>query len=139
LPRFDANVSILGVIKDPDGIAAATHEYDTLANYIRESGTYALNDAVSHSAIYTDFETDLVNYGQRFYSPSLGRFINKDPIEEAGVLNLYGFCGNNGVNSFDYLGSRENDNSNVLDFIYRIPHWRNGCSRHVGENSFGSN
>jgi RHS repeat-associated protein len=42
--------------------------------------------------------------GHRFYSPSLGRFINKDPIEEQGGLNLYGFCGNNGVNRWDYLG-----------------------------------
>jgi hypothetical protein len=34
----------------------------------------------------------------------LGRFINKDPIEEQGGLNLYGFCRNNGVNRWDYLG-----------------------------------
>ena len=26
--------------------------------------------------------------GHRFYSPSLGRFINKDPIAEQGGLNL---------------------------------------------------
>jgi len=38
------------------------------------------------------------NHGSRYYSPSLGRFINRDPIEEAGGLNLYGFCGNDGVN-----------------------------------------
>jgi len=42
--------------------------------------------------------------GQRYYSPSLGRFINKDPIEEQGGLNLYGFCGNNSVNRWDILG-----------------------------------
>jgi hypothetical protein len=46
----------------------------------------------------------LVYYGHRYYSPTLGRFINKDPIEEQGGLNLYGFCGNNGVNRWDYLG-----------------------------------
>jgi RHS repeat-associated protein len=43
--------------------------------------------------------------GRRYYSPSLGRFITKDPIEEAGGLNLYGFCGNNAVNSYDVLGN----------------------------------
>ncbi len=43
--------------------------------------------------------------GQRYYSPSLGRFINHDPIEEQGGLNLYGFCGNNGVNGWDVLGN----------------------------------
>jgi hypothetical protein len=34
----------------------------------------------------------------------MGRFINRDPIEEAGGLNLYGFTGNDGVNRRDWLG-----------------------------------
>jgi hypothetical protein len=46
----------------------------------------------------------LVYFGHRYYSPSLGRFINRDPIKEAGGLNLYGFCGNDGVNRLDILG-----------------------------------
>ena len=49
-------------------------------------------------------ETGLVYYGQRYYSPALGRFINQDPIQEAGGLNLYAFCGNDGVNRYDVLG-----------------------------------
>ena len=44
------------------------------------------------------------NYGRRYYNPSQGRFVGRDPIEEQGGLNLYGFCGNNGVNRWDYLG-----------------------------------
>jgi RHS repeat-associated protein len=43
--------------------------------------------------------------GHRYYSPSLGRFINRDPIEEQGGINLYGFCRNNSVNKWDYLGN----------------------------------
>lgn len=46
----------------------------------------------------------MVYYGLRYYSPTLGRFINKDPIEEQGGLNLYGFCFNNAVNAWDVLG-----------------------------------
>ena len=49
--------------------------------------------------------TGLVYYGHRFYSPSLGRFINRDPIEEQGGLNLYGFCGNDAINGYDVLGN----------------------------------
>jgi len=44
--------------------------------------------------------------GRRYYSPSQGRFMGRDPIEEAGGLNLYGFCRNNGVNFWDYLGMK---------------------------------
>jgi RHS repeat-associated protein len=49
-------------------------------------------------------ETGLVYYGRRYYDPSCGRFLGRDPIEETGGLNLYGFVGNNGVNRWDYLG-----------------------------------
>jgi len=42
------------------------------------------------------------------YESASGRrlFLNRDPIEEAGGLNLYGFCGNDGVNNYDYLGMK---------------------------------
>ena len=42
--------------------------------------------------------------GRRYYDPSNGRFLGRDPKMEAGGLNLYGFCRNNGVNRWDYLG-----------------------------------
>ena len=42
--------------------------------------------------------------GRRYYNPSQGRFVGRDPIEEQGGINLYGYCGNNGVNRWDYLG-----------------------------------
>lgn len=32
------------------------------------------------------------------------RWLNRDPIEEAGGLNFYGFCGNNGVVKYDKDG-----------------------------------
>jgi RHS repeat-associated protein len=43
--------------------------------------------------------------GQRYYDPSKGRFVGRDPIEEKGGLHLYGFCGNDGVNRWDLLGN----------------------------------
>ena len=49
-------------------------------------------------------KTGLYYYGRRFYSPSLMRWINRDPIEEEGGLNLYGFCGNSAVSFYDALG-----------------------------------
>ncbi len=42
--------------------------------------------------------------GHRYYSPSLGRFICRDPKEESGGTNLYAFLHNNSINSYDYLG-----------------------------------
>jgi RHS repeat-associated protein len=48
-------------------------------------------------------------YGYRYYHPQTGRWINRDPIEEEGGLNLYGFVGNDGVGKWDVLGEFEGD------------------------------
>ena len=42
--------------------------------------------------------------GLRYYSPELGRWVNRDPIEESGGRNLYAFVKNAPVSSFDILG-----------------------------------
>lgn len=43
-------------------------------------------------------------YGYRYYDPVTGRWPSRDPIEENGGLNLYGFVENDGVNWIDMLG-----------------------------------
>jgi RHS repeat-associated protein len=44
-------------------------------------------------------------YGYRYYDPKTGRWPSRDPIEEEGGINLYGFVGNDGVNKWDLLGN----------------------------------
>lgn len=44
------------------------------------------------------------DYGYRYYNPELGRWINRDPIEERGGLNVYIFTGNDSVGNIDFLG-----------------------------------
>jgi len=65
------------------------YEYDAFGKTLRESGPYSASNPFRYSTKYTDTETGLVYYGARYYSPSLGRFINRDPIEEEGGVNLY--------------------------------------------------
>ncbi len=38
------------------------------------------------------------------YNPETGSFLSRDPIEERGGENLYGFVRNDAVNAVDYLG-----------------------------------
>ena len=40
----------------------------------------------------------------RWYSPNTGRWLNRDPIEEKGGRNLYGFVRNGPLNFIDPLG-----------------------------------
>jgi RHS repeat-associated protein len=46
-------------------------------------------------------------YGYRYYDPVTGRWPSRDPIEERGGVNLYGFVGNDEVRKWDILGLNE--------------------------------
>lgn len=123
-PHYDGNGNLMALTNRSTGALAAAYEYDAFGNTIRESGTYVANNSFRFSTKYTDLETGLVYYGLRYYSPSLGRFINRDPKGEYGGLNLYAFCRNNGVNSWDYLGMDDYDlskaNPEYRGLIYNI-------------------
>ena len=49
-------------------------------------------------------ETGMYHYLYRAYSPSLARFITRDPIEEQGGVNLYCFVNNNPISRWDVWG-----------------------------------
>ena len=68
------------------------------------SGSAVPANPLQWSSEICDSELDLVYYNYRHYSPALGRFLSRDPIEEIGGLNLYCFCGNNLLNLYDLLG-----------------------------------
>ncbi|MCB1077381.1 MAG: RHS repeat-associated core domain-containing protein, partial [Verrucomicrobiae bacterium] len=53
---------------------------------------------------FRDEESGYYDYGFRYYAPSLGRWLTKDPIEEKGGQNIYGLTANNAVNAVDFLG-----------------------------------
>ena len=53
---------------------------------------------------YDETASGMLFYGFRYYDPVTGRWLNRDPIEEFGGLNLYAFVLNNGVNWVDVLG-----------------------------------
>jgi hypothetical protein len=43
-------------------------------------------------------------YGQRYYEPEFGLWMDRDLIENKKDTNLYGFIGNNPIDRSDYLG-----------------------------------
>jgi RHS repeat-associated protein len=53
---------------------------------------------------FLDRESGLLDFGYRYYSPSLGRWASKDLIAEQGGLSLYGYVGNNPLNKTDAFG-----------------------------------
>lgn len=104
LPGYDGNGNVAVLVRASDGFRAAAYEYGPYGEVLRSEGVYAAQNVFRFSTKFADLETGLVYYGMRYYDARNGRFINRDPIEERGGLNLYGFCGNDGVNRYDVLG-----------------------------------
>jgi RHS repeat-associated protein len=82
-----------------------SHE-DPFGNTIRltGTGTVARDNPFRFSTKRTDDNTDLVRYEYRAYSPSLGRWASRDPIGEAGAINLFQFVRNDPANLIDKDG-----------------------------------
>jgi len=83
------------------------------------------------SSEFYDSELDLVYYNYRHYSPALGRFLSRDPIEEQGGLNLYAFCENN-VFLIEILGKISSLNTCFLSPAHLA------CCLQAGVLSWGS-
>jgi RHS repeat-associated protein len=105
LPTYDGNGNVATLVNATTGGLGASYEYNAFGEPLRANGAYAKTNPIRFSTKYTDNETGLIYYGKRYYDARNGRFINRDPIEERGGMNLYGFCGNDGVNQWDYLGN----------------------------------
>lgn len=99
----DANGNMTGMV-DTNGIAVAQYDYDPFGNLLAQSGDQADANPFRFSSKPWDEETGLYYYGYRFYSPSLGRWIIRDPIEEQGGISLYGFVENSSISRIDTLG-----------------------------------
>lgn len=88
---------------------------------LRATGPMAKANPIRFSTQCTDDETDLVCYLHRYYNPSTGRWLSKDPLTEPGFIllakpavprqkqgrpdsNPYRFLHNDAVNETDFLG-----------------------------------
>ena len=105
-PAFDGNGNIMALVNAADGTVAANYDYAAFGEPIRITGVMARNNPFRFSTKYADDESDLLYYGYRYYKPSTGTWLSKDPIEENGEANLYGFVCNNPDCYVDTLGLR---------------------------------
>ena len=79
IPCYDHNGNI-GLYVSEAGNIAAQYTYDPYGNVIEQGGDLADAFAFGFSTKYHDREIGMVAYQRRFYSPGLGRWLNRDPI-----------------------------------------------------------
>ena len=84
---YDGNGNVAALADAANGTVAARYEYGPFAEPIRVTGPMAKVNPVCFSTKYTDRESDLLYYGYRYYNPSTGRWLNRDPLQEEGGSN----------------------------------------------------
>jgi RHS repeat-associated protein len=95
---------VVALVKGSDGTASASYEYDPFGKATRTTGAMAKENPFRFSTKRADDCTDLTSYEYRTHSPSIGRWLNRDPIEESGGLNLHAFNQNVPNLRFDRYG-----------------------------------
>jgi RHS repeat-associated protein len=78
---------------------------------------------------YYDAETGLYYINHRYYSPTLGRWMSRDPIAERGGYNFYSFCNGNpfgidklGLEDGTFVSNWKNDNP-AITVVNRHRSW----------------
>jgi RHS repeat-associated protein len=99
----DGNGNITALINDRQ-LIVARYTYDPFGNIVSKSGPLADVNTYRFSSQEYHQPSGLSLYLYRAYDPNLQRWINRDPIEEEGGINLYGFVGNDPVDEEDPFG-----------------------------------
>ncbi len=117
-PAFDGNGNVAALVNAADGTVAANYEYGPFGELIRTTGPMARTNPFRFSTKNQDDESDLLYYGYRYYDPSTGRWLSRDPVGEPGFgmlpsdythdaegnPNFYTFVANNPIEQVDDLG-----------------------------------
>lgn len=97
-------------ILDQSGNLVERYRYDAFGNLtIFDAGANVINESNINNPYYftgrrLDKETGLYYYRARYYSPGLGRFIQRDPLGFVDGFSLYEYGYSNPVNWVDPLG-----------------------------------
>ncbi len=82
----------------------AKYLYDPFGNTLAQYGALAGVNNYRFSSKELNANSGLYYYLYRFYDPNLQRWLNRDPLEEAGGVDLYTYVGNNPIDESDPLG-----------------------------------
>ena len=100
----DGNGNVTVLVNASNGAATANYEYDPFGNVLRATGPIALLNPFRFASKYVDHESTFHYYGRRYYDPTLGGWITRDPIDEDSESRLYNFVRNDPIQHFDVHG-----------------------------------
>ena len=104
LYAHDGNKNVSELVSVNNGTITAHYEYSSFGEVILSSGDLSLANPFRFSSEYADDALGLVYYNYRHLESVIGRWLQRDMIEEEGGVALYGICLNRIIESVDYLG-----------------------------------
>jgi len=97
---YDGKGNVSALING-DQQVVASYAYDPFGLIMKQSG---IDQPYTFSTKEAQAGTGQYYYGYRFYDSCSGKWTTRDPLEEEGGLNLYGFVGNNALQWIDPSG-----------------------------------
>jgi RHS repeat-associated protein len=106
-PVYDGNGNITDYV-NTNGVVVAHREYDPFGNTVVSTGPMKDSFNFWFSTKYYEPWWKLYYYGYRFYSPSLGRWLSRDPIEEVGFRHVNGMATKLSLQFIDLINGGHN-------------------------------
>ena len=110
-PIYNHRLDVVGLVDVELGQVVARYGYTPFGKTTYAIGPRADQNPFRFAGAYHDQETDTYYFGYRHYHPRTKQWISRDPIGEAGGLNLFAYANNDPVNGIDVLGL------GVMDFL----------------------
>jgi RHS repeat-associated protein len=114
LYHADGNGNVTCLLATNQSVVAR-YLYDPYGNPLAATGPLAEANLYRFSSKEWHPQSGLVYYGYRFYDPSLQRWVNRDPLQELGGINLYATTHNNPVSLYDFFGLLTAEEQACLD------------------------
>ena len=138
---YDGNGNVVALVNAADGSTLSLYEYGPFGELLRATGPLAKLNPFRFSTKYDDDESDFLYYGYRYYNPSTGRWLSRDPAEEnEGGPNLYALVGNDSIQSSDPLGLATYQAANSIwtgANLWQAQVW-SSCGCHFGLVNIGT-
>jgi RHS repeat-associated protein len=94
----------VATLLDTNQIIVANYRYDPFGRLLSLSGPRASINRYRYAGKPVHVASQLYDFGYRWYSAEISRFLNRDPAGELNGLNLFSYCENSPINSFDPFG-----------------------------------
>jgi RHS repeat-associated protein len=109
---------VTGLIDATTGTTSGQFDYGPFGDTIRLTPNSNNQSPFRFSTKYQDDESDFLYYGFRYYNPSTGRWLSRDPVTELSFNQLVlGPLGLNSSEETNLFGMVRNDPPNELDIL----------------------